>query len=369
MILRVGRSAVLWAVMAAAAATSCSGSQVKEGTNPDQGPIFYPPPPQEPRVQFLATYNSEKDVTGGASAFQRLILGDEKYRELGKPYGATIHDGKLLICDTRFGVVWDFDIRNKSVSILGAGSSVQLKKPINIVIDEDGTHYVTDVGANRVIVFDKEGRYVKALGDAQKWTPTDVAIFHDKLYVTDVKAGQIAVLDKKTGAEQRRIGTRGSGEGQMFFPTNIEVDAHGNVYVSDTGNFRVLKFNAHGKQALQYGSMGRSPGQFARPKGVAIDRSDRLYVVDTAFENVQIFDNEGKLLLFFGVAGNVPGGINIPAQVEIDYDNTDLFADRVAPGYSLEYLIIVTSQFGINKVNIYGFLKPKKGETGSVDPS
>jgi hypothetical protein len=44
--------------------------------------------------------------------------------------------------------------------------------------------------------------------------------------------------------------------------------------------------------------------------------------------------------------------------VVIDYDNVDLFADRVAPGYKVEYLVIVTSQFGPNKVSVFGFLEP-----------
>jgi hypothetical protein len=41
----------------------------------------------------------------------------------------------------------------------------------------------------------------------------------------------------------------------------------------------------------------------------------------------------------------------------IDYDNVDLFADRVAPGYQLEYLVLVTNQFGANKVSVFGFIE------------
>ena len=52
--------------------------------------------------------------------------------------------------------------------------------------------------------------------------------------------------------------------------------------------------------------------------------------------------------------------VSFAAQVEIDYDNVDLFADRVAPGHKVEYLILVTSQFGANKVNVYGFLEQQR---------
>jgi hypothetical protein len=41
----------------------------------------------------------------------------------------------------------------------------------------------------------------------------------------------------------------------------------------------------------------------------------------------------------------------------VDYDNVGLFQNYVAPGHQCEYLILVTSQFGSQKVNVYGFLK------------
>ena len=54
----------------------------------------------------------------------------------------------------------------------------------------------------------------------------------------------------------------------------------------------------------------------------------------------------------------------LPAKVVIDYDNVDLFADRVAPGYKVEYLVIVTSQFGANKVSVFGFLESTEQSGG-----
>ena len=88
-----------------------------------------------------------------------------------------------------------------------------------------------------------------------------------------------------------------------------------------------------------------------------MDREYRLYAVDAAYSVVQIFNAEGQLLLILGGAGDGPGDMYLPAQVTIDYDNMELFADQVAPGYEVEYLILVTNQYGPNKINVYGFLK------------
>ena len=108
------------------------------------------------------------------------------------------------------------------------------------------------------------------------------------------------------------------------------------------------------------GHAGVAPGMFARPKGVAVDRQGLAYVVDAATQVVQIFDTEGRLLLFFAQAGaSAQGEVVLPATVKVDYDNISYFQKFVAPGRQLDYLIFVTSQFGGQKVSVYGFLKQK----------
>jgi DNA-binding beta-propeller fold protein YncE len=326
----------------------------------DAGYVLFPQPPQVARVQFLAAYTSNEDVLPPLSAFRRFVLGEREIRALAKPYGVAIHDGKILVCDTQSRIVVVFDLKIRKLEFLGGGPNGRLMKPVNIAIDDDGTRYVVDVGLQRVMVYDRNNVYLRALGDPETWSPTDVAISGKRLYVTDKKSGQVVLLEKATGEELKRFGQLGSGEGELYAPTNIEVGADGSVYVSDTGNFRILKFNPRGEFLQQIGSLGRGLGQFVRPKGVAVDRQGRVYVADAAIQNVQIFNPEGKLLLFFGGAGNGPGQLNLPAKAVVDYDNVDLFADRVAPGYEIEYLIAVTSQYGPNKVNVFGFLRPSE---------
>ena len=67
----------------------------------------------------------------------------------------------------------------------------------------------------------------------------------------------------------------------------------------------------------------------------------------------------GELLLFFGAPGDWPDSLNLPADIEIDYDNVALFQGYAHPDFELEYIILVSSQFGVNKVNVYGFGKMK----------
>src|SRR5215471_15601727 len=60
------------------------------------------------------------------------------------------------------------------------------------------------------------------------------------------------------------------GNSSLNFPTGIAVDDIGNVYVADTGNSRVVKFDPTGAVAATFGLGGRN-GNPANPTGVAVD--------------------------------------------------------------------------------------------------
>ena len=59
--------------------------------------------------------------------------------------------------------------------------------------------------------------------------------------------------------------------------------------------------------------------------------------------------------MFFGDAGLGPGGLMLPAKVAIDDRNIAYFRTYAAPEFEIEYLVLVTSQFGERKVSVYGF--------------
>src|SRR5258708_5580398 len=89
-------------------------------------------------------------------------------------------------------------------------------------------------------------------------------------------------------------GTMGSGTGQFNGrPLGISVDLFGNVYVADTGNYRIQKFSSAGVYLAQWGTMGTGKGQFMNPTGIMIDPSNHVYVVDSVNENLQKFTSAG----------------------------------------------------------------------------
>ncbi|MEW6374958.1 MAG: hypothetical protein AB1502_04110 [Thermodesulfobacteriota bacterium] len=321
--------------------------------------IFYPPLPNPPRIQYLASFSSASDVGERRGGFAEFIAGKdpkEKYA-VKKPYGVAISEGKIYVVDTSGPGYAVFDLKSKKLNSVSGSGSGRMRKPINITIDRDGTKYVTDTGLNQVLAFDKDDNFIRAYGVKDQFKPAGVAVSGNRLYVSDLKNHEIQVLDKASGKLLFKFGKTGKNEGELYYPTNMVIAPDGHLYVTEIGNFRIQKFTLDGKSIRVYGEIGDRPGQFARPKGVAVDREGNIYAVDAAFENIQIFNQEGKLMLFFGQPGGNREDINLPTAMVIDYENASLFQQYADPKFKLEYVILVASQFGRSKVNVFGFGK------------
>ena len=341
--------------------SGCASAPTKEAVT-----IFYPEPPELPRLQYLTFYTGEKDIVAKKSAFETFITGvGQGKARLDKPYGVAIWEGKIYVCDTNHGVIV-FDLgKGLYGDLQGARGMGKLIQPVNIRIDADGTKYVSDPIRGQVVVFDKNDFFVTAFGGPETWKPVDAVPYGDELYVVDTKNFQIVVTDKKSGDIVRRIGHSGPPEEQLGRPTNLAFDKDGHLFVSDIGRFQIVKYDRDGHFLGVIGIIGVERGTFARPKGIAIDREQRLYAVDAAFANVQIFNKDGNLMFYFGESGKGPGNLNLPAQVIVDYDNIKYFQKYADSNFEIENLVIVVSQFGDRMINIYAMGK----ERGKVYPT
>jgi sugar lactone lactonase YvrE len=343
-----------------ALAASCAAR-----AEPKQPKVFFPPAPAPPRLQYLTAFSGLKDVET-QSGFNKFVAGEKEDLKLDKPYGVALYDGKIYVCDTNATVVV-FDLKAKTFGALkGAAGLGQLVQPINVSVDAAGTKFVADPVRGQVVAFDRNDEYVKAYGVPGNWRPVDAVAFEDRLYVVDTANHVVQVLDKNSGEPVKTIGDKGETTERLDRPTNVTIDGDGYLYVTDVSRFQVVKFDRDGHFKSAIGKPGDNLGHFARPKGTAVDREGRLYAVDASFNNVQIFNKDGRLLMFFGEAGENEGNFILPAKVAIDYDNIPYFEQYVEPGFQVEYLVVVTSQFGSRLVNVLAYGK-QKGEPYPTD--
>jgi DNA-binding beta-propeller fold protein YncE len=323
-----------------------------------EAPVFFPAPPAPPRIQYLTAFSGLRDVEE-QSSFNRFVVGEIPNLKLDKPYGVALYDGKIYVCDTNLTVIV-LDLKRKAFGPLkGAVGQGKLNQPINISVDPEGIKYVADPVRGQVVAFDRNDDYLKAYGVPGGWKPVDAVALENRLYVADVANGLVKVFDKQTGTLLKSFGDTGDPAERLDRPTNLGFDRDGYLYVTDVGRFQVVKFDRDGHFKATFGRPGDNLGHFARPKGIALDRAGRLYAVDASFNNVQIFAPDGRLLMFFGEPGNKPAGLVLPAKVTIDYDNLPYFERYAQPGFQIEYLVVVVSQFGDRRISIFGYGQEK----------
>jgi sugar lactone lactonase YvrE len=321
---------------------------------------FFPPPPDEPHVQFLTSFGEESDLSS-VNRFARAIVGsDRAIKPIYKPYGICVSKGKVFVCDTETRGICEVDLAARRFSALHPGGRGLLGFPVNIARDPEGRFYVTDTKRMQVIIYDKDWQYLDAVGGGAKaMKPTGIVIANHRFYVSDTTNHCVRVFSCGTNHEALLTFPKGPPDEKtrLFSPTNLAADEQGRIYVSDLGSWKVMVFSPEGEFLRSFGGPGLEPGHFGMNKGVAVDRAGRDYVVDAMTQLVQMFDPEGHMLMFFGYPKDSgPGSLCLPAGIAVDYENIDFFSRYVAPGYKIEHLVFVVSQAGREKVSVYGFV-------------
>ncbi|MBK9926951.1 MAG: TIGR03663 family protein [Anaerolineales bacterium] len=117
-------------------------------------------------------------------------------------------------------------------------------------------------------------------------------------------------------------------------PWGIAVGPDGSVYVSDTWNHRIQKFDKTGRPIKMWGELGQSSPEapnastaFWGPRGIAVNSSGHVLVADTGNKRIVVFDSDGNYITEFGTAGFDPGQFDEPVGVAVGPSGTVYVAD------------------------------------------
>ncbi len=150
------------------------------------------------------------------------------------------------------------------------------KRPHGVFITPDQFVWGADDGDHAIGKFDLEGRLLQTLG--VRGTPSDTGHVHE-------------------GPLAQRLDSIRRAAGPFNRPTKLVVAPWGEMYASDGyGNARVHRFAADGTLINSWGEPGRDPGQFRLPHGLAVDTRGRILVADRENSRVQLFSRDGDLL-------------------------------------------------------------------------
>ncbi|CAF1467928.1 unnamed protein product [Adineta steineri] len=235
----------------------------------------------------------------------RIVAGgnqeENRNNQLNNPTDVIIdkESNSLIICDHENNRVMQWSRQNdQDVQII-----IENIDCFGLAMDKNGYLYVSDLTRNEVtrrkigekketVVTDEDERGTK---HNQVSSPSFIFVDDDlSLYVSDRDNNRVMKWLKNT---KKGIVVAGGGSGRgtdsltkLFFPAGIVVDQFGQIYVADSSNHRVMRWQQGAKEgtivAGGHGN-GNLPNQLSYPTGLSFDRQGNLYVADHGNNRIQ----------------------------------------------------------------------------------
>ncbi|MDA0802620.1 MAG: hypothetical protein O2819_02555 [Planctomycetota bacterium] len=217
-----------------------------------------------------------------------------------------------------------------------------------------------DPADGSIVVIDKTGRVQRFSGDGtllntwkmpavERGKPTGVSIGPDgSIWVADTHEHRVVRFDRE-GNLLQVVGEGGTGPGQFIYPTDVAIRSDGRILVSEYGgNDRIHEFAADGSWLRCFGVRGplddsgieeeRLTGipHLDRPQAIVLDEAaGRLFVADACHHRIVELDLDGRFIRAIGSAGMEHGHLWYPYGV-----------DRLGDGE------LVVSEFGANRLQV-----------------
>lgn len=277
-------------------------------------------------------------VSTFAGSTQGLLDGQGTAALFDNPTGLEVDAaGNVYVADSGNRRIRKIDPNGNVTTIAGSGGSVitdgqgvnaSFSFPNALAVNSAGTIFVSDNNAIRAIdsnnnvitlagtgiIGFNDGLGTAALFKGNKGLDIDAS---GNLIIADERNQRIRKIDNAgnvttiagSGAQGR---TDGNGTGATFRnPSDIAVDANGNIFVVDNSNDLIRKIDPSGNVTTIAGSsQGYADGQgtntkFNLPNGITIDANGNLYVTDTNNIAIRRIDPNGNVITIAG--GNLTG--------------------------------------------------------------
>ncbi len=174
--------------------------------------------------------------------------------------------------------------------------------------------------SGRVQLFTRRGAFAGKfkLASVGNGFPTGMDVdAKGRLWIAETHAFRVGVYSPE-GEEIFAFGGNGAEDGQFIYASDVEVNPLGKVYVCDYGGAdRVQEFDMEGRFVRVLATRGSEPGQFRRPQAMASSADGSLFVADSVNHRIQRFDPDGRLSGVFGTAGSGPGELLYPYDLAI----------------------------------------------------
>ena len=175
------------------------------------------------------------------------------------------------------------------------------KEVAAVGVDKNDNVYAFGRGEHPMMVFDRNGKFLRSWGEGQYPRAHGVHMGpDDSIYLTDDGGHFVRKCRLEDGKVLLELGVPGKPapylSGEPFNRcTHTALSPRGDIYVSDGyGNARVHKYSPDGKLLMSWGEPGSDPGQFNLVHNICADADGWVYVADRENHRVQVFDGNGK---------------------------------------------------------------------------
>ncbi|UCE58469.1 MAG: hypothetical protein JSU63_13620 [Phycisphaerales bacterium] len=191
-------------------------------------------------------------------------------------------------------------------------------KPVGMTVHPDGRIFVADTHYHRVLIFDQVGNIVgsfgsEGVGDGEFQLPTDVAVdAQGDLYVSEYHENDRIT---KWSPDLQFIAAFGEDpiEGKRLSrPAGIDIDSEQTLWVADACNHRVVRFSLDGAALSVIGEFGREAGELRYPYDVDVSPDGEIMVCEYGGDRLQWFSKDGKSLRTWGSSGRKLGELSGP---------------------------------------------------------
>ncbi len=194
----------------------------------------------------------------------------------------------FLLC-TSFSLAQNFSYVN---------SFGKFSRASSFYISANGLIYVTDSGKDELYLIDTLGNVLKSFGgygwsDNSLDDPRDVFADPLTVYVADKNNHRIKRFDKNLNYISSLFTRDSDNSGENFgYPLSCATSNQGDLYVLDSENKRVIKFDIYGNYKQNFGGFDAGNFVLNNPKQLAISSNNNIYVIDG--NEIVIFDQYGN---------------------------------------------------------------------------
>jgi sugar lactone lactonase YvrE len=174
------------------------------------------------------------------------------------------------------------------------------------------------INTQTVVEFDENGKYLRSFGEGLfGMRPHGIHIDSDNNIWLSDGSSHIVVKLNQQGQVLLTIGTKGqagewneaTGTHLLNQPNDVAIGRNGDIFLDEghtpgaMGDPRVLKFDKTGKFIKTWGGKGSEPGKFQVAHGIDIDAKGQLWVTDRENSRIEIFDQDGTFIRQIKYAG------------------------------------------------------------------